>query len=578
MSDNPVVDGFSAQELRQHVVATTERYPTRLAGTEHVRLTAEYCVEAMRRSGLEASVHSFPGLVSFPRETHVDLAGPGARRVRAMTLGHSAPTPEAGVEAEIVDAGGGSAADFRRLDVGGRIVLVDTLSGPGRQEKQRLAALHGAVGYIGINWGHPADETLPYGSVKPGWGNPSPASTRGEAAVLPCVGVSRAEGERLRARLREGPLRACLHTRVANPWRPVQVGVGTLRGRTDDFVLVGGHIDSWEGPQATDNATGMACMLELARVFAPHRGKLLRGLEFGFWVGHETGTMIGSSWYADRHWRRLQRHAVAYLQIDQPGCAGATQWGATSNTELRGFQERVDKQWTEGRPWSWRRALKIGDTSFFGAGVPMLSGLATFDAGTLRQTANATLGAWHHTVENTLDKVDWDALAMHLRVYGAYLWELCTAPILPMAFGGVAEEIVRRLDELAGSGAPLPLDEIAAEARRFRAGVARLDAWIEAGGAAAHAGAVNASLKRLSRLLIPVTHTVRGRYGHDTYGLSAQTAPLPGLHGLGDWAAEAAGTPEWVGQEIDFLRQRNRIGDALAEAVDEIERCLGAAG
>jgi hypothetical protein len=41
--------------------------------------------------------------------------------------------------------------------------------------------------------------------------------------------------------------------------------------------------------------------------------------------------MIGSSWFADRNWDRLRRHAVAYLQIDQPACGGTTRWGTSSN-------------------------------------------------------------------------------------------------------------------------------------------------------------------------------------------------------------------------------------------------------
>ena len=72
------------------------------------------------------------------------------------------------------------------------------------------------------------------------------------------------------------------------------------------------------GPQATDNAAGNACIMELARVFQQHRDKLRRGLVCGFWTGHETGTMIGSSWFVDRNSDRLRKHAVAYLQIDQP--------------------------------------------------------------------------------------------------------------------------------------------------------------------------------------------------------------------------------------------------------------------
>ena len=40
--------------------------------------------------------------------------------------------------------------------------------------------------------------------------------------------------------------------------------------------------------------------------------------------------------------------------------------------------------------------------------------------------------------------MEWDALPLHLRVYGAYLWGLCTAPVLPLDFTTVAEEIRAR--------------------------------------------------------------------------------------------------------------------------------------
>ncbi len=83
-------------------------------------------------------------------------------------------------------------------------------------------------------------------------------------------------------------------------------------------------MDSWFGPQATDNASGNACMLELARVFAQHRAELRRGLVIAFWMGHETGTMISSSRFADIHWDWLRRSCVAYLQIDQPAITGTS--------------------------------------------------------------------------------------------------------------------------------------------------------------------------------------------------------------------------------------------------------------
>jgi hypothetical protein len=94
--------------------------------------------------------------------------------------------------------------------------------------------------------------------------------------------------------------------------------------------------------------------MELARVFQQHRDKLRRGLVCGFWTGHETGTMIGSSWFVDRNWDRLRQHAVAYLQIDQPACAGTTRWSAASNTELKRFHQGVEKRILGSRPAAWR--------------------------------------------------------------------------------------------------------------------------------------------------------------------------------------------------------------------------------
>ena len=198
--------------------------------------------------------------------------------------------------------------------------------------------------------------------------------------------------------------------------------------------MVGGHQDSWPGPQATDNAAGNACILELARVFQQHRDKLRRGLVAGFWTGHETGTMIGSSWFVDRNWDRLREHAVAYLQIDQPACAGTTRWSAASNVELKRFHQGVEKRILGSRPSAWRRAVKNGDASFFGLGVPMLAAQGAFTEEELKKTALANLGWWHHSVENTIDKLDFTFMADHLRVYAAYLWELCTAAVLPFEY------------------------------------------------------------------------------------------------------------------------------------------------
>ena len=150
--------------------------------------------------------------------------------------------------------------------------------------------------------GPPENKSLPLGSVKPAWGNPTPETTKTEMPTIPCIGISRIAGGYLLDQLSKGPVRVHLRTNVENVRRDLQMTTGELPAMAcQDFVLIGGHQDGWYGEGTLDNAAGNPCMLELARVFARRKDKLRRGLLFGFWTGHETGTMVGSSWFADRN-------------------------------------------------------------------------------------------------------------------------------------------------------------------------------------------------------------------------------------------------------------------------------------
>ena len=219
-----------------------------------------------------------------------------------------------------------------------------------------------------------------------------------------------------------------------------------------------------------------------------------------------------------------------------------------------------------GRKRSWRRAPKVGDSSFFGVGVPMLTSLASFDEAELKATANAHWGWWHHTLDNTLDKVDWDALPLHLRVYGAYLWELCTASVLPIDFAPVADEILQRLQALQHPGDPLRLSALVERADALREAALRLDA--------ADTPRKNGALKRLSRLLLPITSTASGTYGHDPYSYTPQATVLPSLYDVARLADAGLDDAGRCMLETQLVRERNRIADAIEDAFRLVEDCL----
>ena len=585
MSEESVIGAVSADNIRAHVEHIITDIPSRLAGSENGRRMAEYSVKSLRDVGVEAAVHELPGLVSFPKKAEFRVLGPSEVAIEANTLGHSVPTLGDGLSGELVYVGSGGFADYEGKDAVGKITLSELSYSPARHEKQRIAGLEGAIGAVMMNWGHPENAAGPFGSVKPAWGNPTPETLRTEMPTIPCIGIARTAGLKLAEMCRSGPVRVWFRTDVENCWRPVQITVGEIKAPGgDDFVLVGGHQDSWYGAASTDNAAGNSCIFELARVFNQHRESLRRGLVFGFWTGHETGTMIGSSWFADRNWDRLRKHAVTYMQIDQPACVGTSVWSVHSNAELRGFHDPIERRLLGNRANRWQRVLKNGDSSFLGLGIPMMHGEGGFTQDELDATARANLGWWHHSLECTIDKLDFGWMADHIRIYAAYLWELCTAPVLPFAFAGVAEQFVARLETLAPSGRSVGLDGALERARQFGDAAARLDAtalqWREryrsnGTGDEAPADLLNDCIKRLSRILVPVQSTAKGTYGHDPYGFTPQTSMIPALYDIPklDGLAEDS-EARWM-LETQLVRERNRVTDALDDATRLIDETLG---
>jgi hypothetical protein len=570
----------SAANVRRHVEHITTSMPSRLAGSANAKRMAEYSFAELRAAGAEAREHELPGLVSFPDKGELRVLCPRELAIEANTLGHSVPTLADGISGELMDVGSGAFADYEGRDATGKITLSELSYQPARHEKQRIAGLKGAIGCVMMNWGHPGNTAVPFGSVKPVWGNPTEETFRTEMPTLPCVGIARTAGLQLREMLQAGPVRVWFRANVENCWRPVQITIGEIAvPASEDFAMAGGHQDSWPGPQATDNAAGNAVVLELARVFAAHRSELRRGLLWGFWTGHETGTMIGSSWFADHEWDRLRRHAVAYLQIDQPACAGTTQWSTGSNAELRRFHEAIEQEMIPARVRHWHRAAKTGDSSFFGLGIPMMAGQGAFTPEELKATALASLGWWHHSIENTIDKLDWDYMQEHMRVYAAWLWELCTALVLPFSFVETADQFAERLTALARAGDGIGLAGAIERALAFRAAAQRLDeaaALWRGRKDEAVAEMLNTCMKRLSRTLVPLASTAQGSYGHDPYGYTPQGTMIPSLFDV-PRLGKLEGEARWM-LETQLIRDRNRVADALDDCralIDTTLRLLG---
>lgn len=582
MSFETLIADLSVERVWADLERITREFPSRLAGTENSRRMAEFAWEQLQAAGLEARLEEFYGLVSFPEPALVRVIYPVQREIEAYTLGHSASTD--GLEGELVYVASGAESEYEGKDVRGKVTLSELSYSPARHEKAYIAWKRGSIAQIMMNWGDENNTAVPFGSMKSAWGNPTPETLEAEVPQLPCVGIARTDGLWLKRLCEQGTVRVWLRARAENGWRQLTMTSAELDTTPDrQFVLLGGHMDSWFGPQATDNAAGDACILELARVFARQQDRLRRGLVVGLWMGHETGTMVSSTRFADINWDRLRAQCVAYLQIDQPAMTGTSVWNLHSTDEAQSFIVRATLEAAGGMPYRWHRQAKTGDMSFFGVGLPSLAGEMSFTDEEIRRTALATLGWWHHSLHNTLDKVDRNLLGLHLRVYTRWLWGLLTEPVLPFEYGPVADRLLRRLTELAAVEVPgIDLQGLVERARLLKALAERLDAqavaWrgrLKAGaGEGGAADLVNRAMMRLARVLIPVTSTVVGPYGQDRYGHSWQSQVIPALVPYPKLAAWNLDSEEFQVWWVAVVRARNRVADALAQAVEIIRDAL----
>ena len=574
MALEDILQGISAERTWAMIEEVTSEIPSRLAGSENSQRMAEYSRDRFTEAGLNARLHTFPGLVSFPEAGALRLLSPESRDIEANTLGHSASTD--GIEGELIYVGSGAESDYEGKDVQGKITLSELSYSPARHEKALIAWQKGSTAQIMMNWGDETNEAVPFGSMKSAWGNPTPEALELEIPDIPCIGIARTEGLKLKALCEQGTVRVRLAAKADNRWTDVTMTSAEFdAGPGQQFLLLGGHQDSWFGPQATDNAAGTACIIELARIFAEHRGDLRRGILCGLWMGHETGTMISSSRFADVEWDRLKERCVGYLQIDQPAMANTTDWHLSSTDDARSFIEHITHEVAPGMPTHWGRSRRTGDSSFFGVGLTNLAGITSFTDEEIRRTALASLGWWHHSIHNTMDKLDKERLDLHLRLYARWVWDLLTAPVLPYRYGPMTQALSDSLARLATVDVPDidmgPVAERAAElhrlAHRFdvRAGSAR-----SKGDAvdASEADQINGTMLSLARLLIPIISTVGGPYSQDRYGHAWQSGEVPALTPLAMLPHLAPDSEQYQTHWVAAVRARNRIADTLELAID----------
>lgn len=583
VSDRNRLDGVLAQasvdQAWEHMEWMSREVPERRSGWPEAQKQADYLTEALAGYGFSAHQDEFVGLVSYPRPGKLVLISPESRTLEAYTFAHSISTPPEGLEGELVYVGAGGEADYEGIDARGKIVLAELSYAPPRPEKTRIATERGAIGLVLINWGDDDNPSIPMGTVKPIWGNPTVDDIH-RMPNLPAIGIARVDGVRVRDLIRNGTtVRARIVADADREWRTIRQPHAALgAGRTGDWILIADHLDSWGGG-ATDNASGNAVTLEVARVLAANRDQLRRDVQVAFWQAHENGIMEGSTWFVDHYWDTITRGLIGYINIDSPGMKYAEKYHATLSPELWTFHREVMEA-ALGYVTEPEKLAKTGDQSFFGVGVPAISGRSEFPKELLDRWHAAILGPWYQSADDTMEVADKDVLAQDLRISLAYAWELATRPILPYDFRHSARILREAIEGYrAASDGSLQLDAALELAQRLEATAAtvyerstELSNRFQAGDTSqeleAQADWVNERLKLMTRTLTPILSTVVGRYGQDTYGLSALSRWIPSLANISVLKHYDRLTGDhmlWWGK---LIRARNWVTDGVAATLD----------
>ena len=568
-----VIADISTRHMQAHLEVFSTLF--RDSGTEDEWKAARYVAEKLTEYGVDSEILEFDSLISWPQEGKIELLdadGNVTGSIPCRTRAFGAQTPDGGITGELVfvpfaqPAKGemifshrAVAGDYSNIDVTGKFVL----TADGGPDGIRRAHERGAAAHIHI-W--PSDEAVIHEMIGTSvWGTPTPESAT-RIPAIPAMGVDNANGQELETRLMTGSVRACIESNVSTEWRRVPLVTGFIPGtESDDYLIVGGHIDSWyEG--ITDNATGDVAILEMARILGPHRDQLRRGIRFTWWPGHSTGRYSGSTWFADTQFDELRAHCIGYLNIDSPGVRGATEWDCRYNMgEIEHITAAAVTEKT-GQDPAIRRPLKAADMSFLGIGFPTLGAYPMLPVDHPDRKAVGGCGGayWWHSPKDTLDKADVDLLARDVGIYTTMTLRMVTPEVIPYIFVPSANDFLTELTALQEkAGQYLNLTQTLALAERFEEAAAALATSTPSASATRNMG-----LKRISQVVNPALFTIAGPYEFDP---ALQLPILPGLAPMERLSALHPESSEHRFLLTSLIRQRNRIGDALLRACEIAE-------
>ncbi len=397
---------------------TTEIGP-RLAGSEAEARARDWAMRELKELNFQivrTEDFTIPFWSRIREEARV--TSPAEQPLVITALGGSAATPEGGVEAEIVRYE--SLAQLRAApasDVEGKIVFLDepmtrTMDGSGygwavrkrracaadTVEKGGLACLIRSVGTQARRFPHTG------------------MMARGEAeGAGPAAALSPPDADQLARLLERGAVEVFLDIQVeTRRGAPSGNVIAEIEGdeRPEEIVLIGCHLDSWDlGTGAVDDGAGCGIVVGAAKLIMELDERPARTIRVVLYGAEEVG-LLGADAYARRHSEDLDKHVFA-----SESDFGAdriwrfeTNFGEGALDYARAIQDVLAPLGILPGGNEARGGPDIGVLRRSGVPVvtPRQNGQDYFD--------------YHHTPDDTFDKIEPDAFRQNVAAYAAFSW------------------------------------------------------------------------------------------------------------------------------------------------------------
>jgi hypothetical protein len=304
----------------------------RLSGSDGAARAVEWGKRKMESYGFDRVVLQ---PVQVPHWTRGDVeqatvtSTPKPISLQVAALGNSVGTHKEGLEAGVVEVQ--SLEEVKKLGaaVRGKIVFYNRPMDPKRKNKfkaygeavdQRVAgasvaAKQGAVAVLVRSMSTLPDDSFPHTGM---------LMYEKDVEKIPAAALSIRSANALAALLKENPkLTVKLELSAAqHPLVPSFNVIGEITGRDlpHEYVLVGGHLDSWDlGTGAHDDGAGVAQSIEVARAFKALGIRPRRTVRVVLFMAEEFGS-FGAAEYAKQVKEKGEKHYAA-IESDSGGFA-----------------------------------------------------------------------------------------------------------------------------------------------------------------------------------------------------------------------------------------------------------------